>query len=292
MKYSQRVGPTILLVGAMTGIAIYAITWTERRTPALVAPTPEKTAALYTPSNADYARDASSENGRIAPEADGQGTHAPPAESQGVDPDALYGRLVNRLEESVAGALSTADLLDAALEVAGLQLEKLPATEVDPAGRIAYPYLGTPNGLSASLRIQRSVRTGMLGLSLTMDLARPTTPYWVDGYARGEPTTEFLVRIDPDGRPTSFAILTETQVSGVNAKYGIDCFTGRIPTGMSYEIDLNAPFEWKANTVGMIDGAPTSWKPSVFLGGTPSDDVKKIYELIGLLEASYQGLKQ
>ena len=251
---------------------------------AAVHQAPELIAAERRPAEPDGGAPSSGEG----PSQEGAGAMI--AVGPGQDPRRIEERLRLCIEESMLGALDPGEILDMALGVAALDLERQMPTETDAAGRIAYAYLGTPEGMDASLRVQRSVRTGALGLTLKMDLAGSEAP--VHGFVRAGSSAEILMRVDGDGRATTFSILTESQPSGANFGQGIDPTRGQVPTGMLYHFDLTAPSDWKVAMQGLVDGQPTSWDSPVTLTGNHLDDLEKISALLELMNGSYQGLKQ
>jgi hypothetical protein len=208
----------------------------------------------------------------------------------GMTNDLIRQELLDAAEDSLVGALNPEAVLNSALALASLDLDTRPPTQTDSVGRLAYPYVQAPDGLNASLNIRHTSDGDTLILGMRIEADRPSVPYIAHGYAREGSATEITTRFDQQGTLVSFSILTDVQPSNENFAMGIDPGVGQLISGVHYLIDPRVPSDWKAWTLGTINGSPSKLEVPVSIAGNKSVELEKVAQLAQLLQSSYQQL--
>jgi hypothetical protein len=148
-------------------------------------------------------------------------------------------RLTTALEATLDGDVDPCAFLDAALELAKLEVDPHAVPEASPLGGIRYPLVGTPQGVTAELWIRHSgnPRHDSTVLAYKMKFDRPSESYALAGAPRDGPELHITVWCDPDGNLAHFGVLTNFYLApGARLE-------GPIPLGSLYALDASKPFE-------------------------------------------------
>jgi hypothetical protein len=182
----------------------------------------------------------------------------------------LRKNLTSAIEASLSGALDPEAIVQSALALLRLHVEKgiLPTTA--PDGSLRYPLSECPAGVQAELWVARSTGSKFEDvLSLRVQLAAPVEPYLLEGAVRKDPIAYVQAFLDESGRMKDLVIMTDIAPSGESRKFGLSVLQGRVPQGIIFHVDTSRPDEWKASSYGLDDGADRSWDDPVALLGDP-----------------------
>jgi hypothetical protein len=167
-------------------------------------------------------------------------------------------RLRLAIETTLVGGIDPGGFLDTALALSALEISKRPIPEPSPFGEIRYPLLGTPEGVSAELRVARSTTATFSGPVLTyhINVATPEE-YILEGAARRGLEAQIALWTDKQGNVKHYGVLTDSSVDVRKSRQvGLAWDDRKVRTGAIFTYDAARPYESTATNCGVNDGVP------------------------------------
>jgi hypothetical protein len=165
--------------------------------------------------------------------------------------------LLDQFEASFAGVVDPEIFLEAALQLVQLEVDPRAIPEPDFTGGIRFPILGTPEGMSAELRVART-RNQTFAEDVTSVILRVdpgTDPYIVEGASREAPQASMTVWRDREsGDVTHFAVLCTMDFDAQNRSLGLAPFAGEIPMSVHYAMGVDDPLNPVTTMAGIQNG--------------------------------------
>lgn len=204
----------------------------------------------------------------------------------------LLERLRSAIEASVYERLDPGAVLEVGELLVDLEAGERAIPEPDPSGELRFPILGTPEGLSAELRVARAQNYANV-LVLKTSLTPPPEPYYLEGVLRAELSCRIQIWTDMNGELSDFSILTTVQPHyRESQRQGLPFETGTIIEGVLYHLKIGNPTEAQMTAIGLRDGVASNWPIPVVIDQMGWPELGRIERFSGKPLKMYDRIRQ